>query len=234
MGIRSLNRFLQNICKKLLPTSLEDLRDKIIAIDANNYLYQIINGNLLQNIDDACKVFKKYNIEPLFVFDGPPPDYKKTIIRKRRNYFNSLHSKHNMLTQIKDAGGTTNIDKTMHIIEKKMRKLTSDDIAQVKKYLDVNKYKYVVTNNEIEADTACVDLVKNKTVYAVLSEDMDIVGMGCPITIRYFDKTNETCVYYNIDNIVNDLGITIDEFMKMCNMVCKNISVEKAFQLIKK
>ena len=233
MGIRSLNRFLQNKCKNLLPTSLEDLRNKIIAIDANNYLYQIINGNLLQNIDDACKVFKKYNIEPLFIFDGPPPDYKKNIIRKRRNYFTSLHSKHNILTQIKDTGRAKNIDKTMHIIENKMRKLSSHDIKEVKAYLEVNNYKYVVTTNEIEADTMCVDLVKNKTVYAVLSEDMDIVGMGCPMTIRYFDKTNEMCVYYDIDNIVNNLGITIDEFKKMCTMVSNKISVEKAFELIK-
>ena len=233
MGIRSLNRFLQNICKKLLPTSLEDLRDKIIAIDANNYLYQIINGDILKNIDDACEVFKKYNIEPLFIFDGPPPDYKKQIIRKRRNYFTSLIARHKLLTQIKDACGTNNIDKTMHMLENKMRKLTSDDIAQVKKYLEVNNYKYFVTTNEVEADTMCVDLVKNKTVYAVLSEDMDIVGMGCPMTIRYFDKTNETCVYYNINNILNDLDITIDEFMKMCTMVSSTLSVEKAFELIK-
>ena len=233
MGIRSLNRFLQNTCKNLLPTSLENLRDKIIAIDANNYLYQIINGDILKNIDDACEVFKKYNIEPLFIFDGPPPDYKKQIIRKRRNYFTSLNSKHRLLTQIKDAGGTNNIDKTIHILENKMRKLTSYDIAQVKKYLKVNNYKYFVTTNDVEADTMCVDLVKNKTVYAVLSEDMDIVGMGCPMTIRYFDKTNETCVYYNINNILNDLDITIDAFMKMCTMVSNKLSVEKAFELIK-
>ena len=204
--------------------------DKTIAIDANNYLYQIINGNLLKNLDDACKVFKKYNIETIWIFDGYPPEYKKKIITQRRNYFTSLHRKHHMLSQIKKADKS--INKTMNEIAKKMRKLTSDDIINVKKYLELNNYKYFVTNREVEADTMCVDLAKNKTVYAVLSEDTDIIGMVCPITIRNFDKTNETCVYYNIDSIVTDLKITICEFKKMCGIVTENCSVEKAFELI--
>ena len=101
MGIRSLNKFLQTRCKNLFPKSLECLRDQTIAIDAHNYLYQIINGDLLINVSDACNVFKKYNIHTIWVFDGYPPEHKKDIIKKRKNYFRTLHSKHNILMQIK-------------------------------------------------------------------------------------------------------------------------------------
>ena len=233
MGIRSLNRFLQNRCNNLLPTSLEDLQNKTIAIDAHNYLYQIINGDLIQSLDKVCGIFKKYNIETLWIFDGYPPEYKKKIIKQRKIYFNSLHSKHNILMQIKKDNNSNNLNKTLEIIKHKMRKLTSDDIWQVKKYLENNDLKYFVSNNGVEADTVCVDLVKNKSAYAVLSEDMDIIGMGCPVTIRCFNKNNEKCIYYNIDNIVNDLGITIDTFKKMCGMVTKTVTIEKAFELIK-
>lgn len=233
MGIRSLNKFLQNRCNNLLPDSLEGLRDKTLAIDAHNYLYQIINGDLIQNLDDACSVFKKYNIETLWIFDGYPPEYKKKIIKQRKNYFNSLHSKHNILMQIKKDNNSNNLNKSLDIIKNKMRKLSSSDICQVKKYLEENNYKYFVTNNGVEADTMCVDLVNSKSVYAVLSEDMDIIGMGCPITIRKFNKNDEKCIYYNIDKIVSDLNLTVDTFKHMCAMVNNKVTVEKAFKLIK-
>jgi flap endonuclease-1 len=233
MGIRSLNKFLQNKCKNLFPEGLEGLRGKTIAIDAHNYLYQIINGDLLKNVTDACYVFKKYNIKTIWVFDGYPPEYKKKIIKQRKNYFNTLHSKHTILMQIKKDGITSNLNKSIDILEKKMRKLTSNDIAQVKKYLENNNYDYFVTNNGIEADTVCVDLVKSNSAYAVLSEDMDIIGMGCPMTIRKFNKIDETCIYYDIDNIIDELCITTDKFKKMCKMVTKNVTIGKAFELIK-
>ena len=233
MGIRSLNRFLQNKCKNLLPIGLEKLKNKRIAIDANNYLYQIINGDLIKNVNDACDVFSKYNIEILWIFDGYPPEYKKKIIEKRRNYFTSLNNKHNILSQIKKSNMSTKLEKTMEIIETKMRKLTSNDISEVKKYLEKNNYKYFVTNNEVEADKMCVDLALNNTVDAVLSEDMDIIGMCNPLTIRCFNKNNETCIYYNLHQIVSELGIEINDFKKMCSIVSNTMTIEKAFEKVK-
>ena len=129
MGIRSLNKFLQKKCNNLLPDSLECLQNKTIAIDAHNYLYQIINGDLLKNVNDACILFQKYNIDTLWIFDGYPPEYKKKIIKHRRNYFNSLHSKHNILMQIKKYNNHNNLNKSLDILENKMRKLNSNDIS---------------------------------------------------------------------------------------------------------
>ena len=237
MGIRSLNRFLHHRCKKnLLPCNLEKMRNWKIAIDANNYLYQIINGDLLKNVDEFCKVLKKYNISAIWIFDGPPPDYKKPIIKQRRNYFSSLRNKHHILDQINKQNKErrdTNVEYSMNKIEKKMRKLTSEDIQQVKKYLEENGYTYFVTSDTVEADMMCVELIASNSVNAVLSEDMDIIGMGCPITIRCFDQKNKTCIYYILDDIVADLCITTEKFKKMCSMVSYNCSVEKAFEFIK-
>ena len=191
MGIRSLNRFLRNRCKNLLSDDLEKMRNWKIAIDANNYLYQIINDDLLKNLDEFCGVLKKYNISAVWIFDGKPPTYKKAIIKQRRNYFSSLRNKHNILDQIynnKRERRDTNIEYSMNKIEKKMRKLTSTDIKQTKIYLDENGYTYFVTSDTVEADTMCVELINSNSVNAVLSEDMDIIGMGCPITIRRFDQ----------------------------------------------
>ena len=63
---------------------------------------------------------------------------------------------------------------------------------------------------------------------------MDIVSMGSPITIRMFDMIEETCVYYVLEDIVNIIGITIEEFKEMCSMVTDKYSIEKAFKFINK
>ena len=46
-------------------------------------------------------------------------------------------------------------------------------------------------------------------------------------------EDDETCIYYDIDNIIDELGITTDKFKKMCKMVTKNVTIGKAFELIK-
>lgn len=234
MGVRSLNRFLQKRCKNLLPQTIAKMNGWKIAIDINNYLYQIINGDLMKNLEDFCSILKKHNITPLFIFDGYPPEYKKKIIAQRRNNLLSLRNKHKILEMISKDNKSPLLEQTINNISKKIRKLTSVDIIRVKKYFENNNYKYFVSSEQTEADTMCYELIKKKSVDAVLSEDMDIVSMGSPITIRMFDMNEETCVYYVLEDIVNIIGITIEEFKEMCSMVTDKYSIEKAFKFINK
>ena len=234
MGIRSLNRFLQNKCKYLLPQTLTKMKGWNIAIDINNYLYQIIDGDLMKNLADFCFVLKKYNITPIFIFDGYPPEYKKKIIEQRRKNLSSLRNKHNILKMISKDNNSPLLQQTINSISKKIHKLTSNDIKNVKDYLKNNNYNYFVATEQTEADTICYELVKNNSVKAVLSQDMDIIGMGSPITIRNFNQKEETCIYYVMDDILADIGITIEDFKKMCSMVTDKFSIEKAFEFINK
>ena len=234
MGVRSLNRFLQKRCKNLLPQTIAKMKGWKIAIDINNYLYQIINGDLMKNLEDFCSVLKKHNITPLFVFDGYPPEYKKKIIMQRRNNLLSLRNKHKILEMINKDNKSPLLEQSINNISKKIHKLTSADIVRVKKYFENNDYNYFVSSDQTEADTMCYELVKNKSVDAVLSEDMDIVSMGSSVTIRKFNQEEETCVYYVLDDIVNDIGITVEKFKKMCSMVTDKYSIEKAFEFINK
>src|SRR2546426_8866931 len=84
------------------PTSLEALRGRTIAVDGNLELYQFLSvmrtrdGQPLQDSRDritshlnglafrTTRLLADYDIRPVFVFDGPPPELKREEIRRRR------------------------------------------------------------------------------------------------------------------------------------------------------
>ena len=86
MGIRGLNRFMQNRCANgLSRLHLKDFIGKRIAVDTSIYMYRYSGeGALLENIYLMGSVFRHYNIHAVFVFDGPPPPQKTELIEIRR------------------------------------------------------------------------------------------------------------------------------------------------------
>ena len=79
MGIKHLNRFLRdNAQSSIKMISLKELSGKIIAIDISVYMYKYMSENsLLENMYLMLATFKHYNIIPVFIFDGKPPEEKK-------------------------------------------------------------------------------------------------------------------------------------------------------------
>ena len=82
MGVKQLNKFINEKCKKSINKKLLfDLRNKTVVVDANNYLYRfMVNDELIPNLYQFCIVLQFYNIKPIFVFDGCPPDEKKELV----------------------------------------------------------------------------------------------------------------------------------------------------------
>ena len=84
------------------PTTLESLRGRTFAVDGNLELYQFLSimrtrdGTPLQDshgritshlnglIFRTTRLISEFEIRPVFVFDGPPPELKREEIRKRR------------------------------------------------------------------------------------------------------------------------------------------------------
>lgn len=83
MGIRCLNKYLnKHIISGIKHISLSNLRNKTIAIDISIYLHEFnIDNHLILNFTTMIELFKKYNIIPIFVFDGPPPKEKITCAK---------------------------------------------------------------------------------------------------------------------------------------------------------
>src|SRR5947199_943246 len=83
------------------PTSLEALRGRSIAVDGNLELYQFLSimrtrdgqplqdskGRITSHLNGLAfrttRLLADYDIHPVFVFDGPPPELKREEIRRR-------------------------------------------------------------------------------------------------------------------------------------------------------
>jgi flap endonuclease-1 len=86
MGIRNLNRYLRDNCPESIRCiNVADLSGKRIAVDISIYLYKYEAENaLLENMYNMLSIFRYYNIIPIFIFDGKPPQEKKALLIKRQ------------------------------------------------------------------------------------------------------------------------------------------------------
>ena len=83
---------------------LEDLKGRSVAVDANNMLYQFLalirmrdgrpftdaqgrtTSHLVGLLLRTTRLIADYDIRPVFVFDGKPPELKMKTLRERRAY----------------------------------------------------------------------------------------------------------------------------------------------------
>ena len=90
MGIKLLTSLFKkyNVNNGITEITLEKLGGKKIVVDIFIYLYKYLKEErLLENIYLMCFIFRKYNITPLFVFDGYDIDInkKKELIKRKQH-----------------------------------------------------------------------------------------------------------------------------------------------------
>lgn len=220
MGIRHLNRLLQNRCNNLLPKNIEFMADWKIAVDINNYLYKIIHGDIIENISSFCKLMEKYNVDVIFVFDGKPPKEKEKIIQDRKYKLLALRNKLEMLEKIPIK--SDQINSTIESLRKKTRKIKYHEINMVKEFFTRTNHKFCISIDNTEADDLCREMVEMGRVNAILSDDMDFIGSGCENVIRSFNQNSETASLYCLSDILVDMEMSKPEFIEYCNKLKKD------------
>ena len=178
MGIRYLNRFLQeNAPSGIKKMHFYNLSGKRIVVDTSIYLYRFkSDGDLIENMYLLISLFKHYNIDPLFVFDGPAPKEKKELLiqRKRdkelakKTYLNLKEKISNAVDQNTKVEISLEMDK----LKKTFVTISKKDIKEVKELFEVYAVNYITADGE--ADKLCAKLVQKKIAWACLSEDMDM------------------------------------------------------------
>ena len=221
MGIQYLNNYMKKSANQesIVKTNLEDLKNKIIAIDTSIYLYRFQSENsLLENMYLMISIFKYYNIIPIFVFDGKPPKEKLDIIEKRNNDKILAEQQHDELEKklltIKNDSLKNEMIECINSLKKKFVRLKRSDILNVRNLIEAFGVYYIEAVGE--ADELCAKLVIKKHAYACLSEDMDLFLYGCPRVLRYLSLVNRTVIVYHLDRILNDLDLTFTEFKEIC------------------
>ncbi len=222
MGIKNLNRFIRDHCTKesIKCVPISHLDGKKIAVDISIYIYKFVSeGCLIENMYLMLSIFKYYNVVPIFVFDGKPPTEKKELLIKRKNDKKYAESEYNRLKENLKSDDIDDDEKqeiitTMDLLKKQFVYIQKEQIIMIKEM--IKSYGMTYYDAVGEADEICALLVLKKIVWACLSEDTDMFVYGCTRVLRYFSLLNHTLVMYDTKKILEELGLTQQEFREIC------------------
>lgn len=174
--------------------TLNSLRDKRLAVDANNYLYQFLSlirtrdgaplrdseGNVTSHLAglmfrSTCLIHD-FKIDLVFVFDGKPPVLKGEEIRKRRA------QREKALQEWEQALKNHDYAKVFSKAVMTSR-LTRSMIEDAKRLLTLLGIPYVQAPSEAEAQTAYMAM--RGDVWAASSKDYDCILFGAPKLLRF-------------------------------------------------
>lgn len=198
-----------------------ELSGKKIAVDISIYLYKYAAENcLIENMYSLLGIFRENNIIPIFVFDGKSPAEKKALLEQRRQEKKDAEREYNALKNVLETNdGMEELDKqeimaSMDLLKKQFVYINKEHIKKVKHLIISFGMTYYDAPGE--ADELCAALVIKKKVWAIMSEDMDMFVYGCPRVLRYFSLLNYNVVVYSMKLILEELGLTQEEFRQIC------------------
>jgi len=178
--------------KKIL--SLEDLRGKSLAVDAQNYLYQFLSlirtqdgtplqdshGNVTSHLAGlmfrSTRLIHDYDIYLVFVFDGQPPQLKQHEIMKRREMREKATQE--WQTALKAGDYATAFSKA--VMSSHLTRFMVEDSKRLLQFLGI---PFVQAPSEAEAQSAYMAL--KGEVWAASSKDYDSLLFGAPRLLRY-------------------------------------------------
>ena len=219
MGVPYLNRFLkQNTKNGMNRVSLSKYRGCKIAVDTSIYMYRFMSENLfVENFYLMMTLFIKYEITPVFIFDGIPPQEKKAEIEMRYARKERAFEEYNRkMTEYEDATGNRRraLKKELDNLKRQFIRVEKDDIQTVKNLIQAYGLSYFTATGE--ADVVCAGLMREGLVDACMSDDMDLFVYGCSKVLRYLSILNSTVIEYDLDTILSDLDISFDGFKQIC------------------
>jgi 5'-3' exonuclease len=216
MGIKYLNKLLLNSCNQesiRSGVSLSEFTGKILVIDASIYIYKFLEEKaLIENMYLFVSIMIHHKIIPLFVFDGKSPPEKKDLLYERRMKKREAERCYMELKSSLDPM-TKDTEQKMESLRRQFIRMTDENIRATKELLTA----YGITYYEAmgEADELCVQLVLQNKAWACVSDDMDMFVYGCPRVIRNISLLNQTCILYDLNNILTNLNMTMTEFRQI-------------------
>jgi 5'-3' exonuclease len=165
-------------------------------------------------------IFKYYNITPIFIFDGKPPDEKKDVMKQRYDDKKVASRKYDELAAI-HATTTDEHEKSemaieMEKLKRQFLRIRKEDVQNVKTLMDTCGVAYYDAPGE--ADVMCASMVIHRQAWACVSDDMDMFAYGCTRVMRHFSLLSHTVVFYNITGILRELAIPMRDFRNILVM----------------
>ena len=243
MGIKNLNSFIKKHSQNgIKDITISDLQNRTIAIDTSIFMYKFMYSHrFIDNFIQQLFHLKSFNIKPIYIFDGKPPEEKKEVLDSRKEskikISNKLVELEEKRSKLVDSNEIENINKEIQSIRKKQIIVTKSDVSNLKRVFDILNVDYIQA--DCEADLLCCELYKNNKVYACLSNDMDFLPSGAGRLLRNYNLSNNLQLY-DLQIILQDLDLTYEQFVDFCilcgcDYTCKisRLGPETAFKVIK-
>ena len=176
------------------PTTLNALRGRSIAVDGNLELYQFLSvmrtrdgrpledskGRITSHLNGlafrTARLIADYDIRPVFVFDGPPPELKREEIRKRRE----AREKSQREYEAAIAAGDRAKAWSKAVMTSR---LTRPMVEEAKALLSLFGIPWIQAPSEGEAQAAF--LTQDGRTWATGSKDYDSLLFGAPRLARF-------------------------------------------------
>lgn len=224
---------------------LKDLKNKVIAIDAFNMLYQFLttlrgpDGSPLQNSKGQITShiqgllsrnlkYLKIGIKPIFVFDGKPPELKKKERERRQNLKKEAQRQYDIAKERNDLEG-------MRKYSSRIITVNEEIINSAKKLLNLLGIPHVDAPSEGEVQAG--ELVKQKVADYAVSQDADTIIFGAPNVIRNLSISGKKKIkgklgtqtlsptLFELDKTLEDLNINQDQLIILAILVGTDFNI---------
>lgn len=227
MGIKNLRVLINKYSKSNEKIKkLSDHTDEILGLDTSCYLYAALtyqshsDNNYLSYFVNQIINFLTHNITPVYIFDGEADEQKKEITLKKRKEKKevALQKIHDLQSQITN-NDVDNVDnKTIYqqIFEekKKVIQVTPQHNQTLQTFFDLIGIQYYICN--IEADVLLGYLSKQGVVDGVLSNDSDLLLLGCSNLIKGYKNQKCSLIEWNLQEILESLKLSESQFICCC------------------
>ncbi|XP_047444898.1 probable flap endonuclease 1 homolog [Mugil cephalus] len=194
MGITKLADLIRSHAPDAIShKNISDYTGKIIALDTSIVMNQFRAAtpmvSPLTGLFFRTLTFLEHDIKPVFVFDGKPPEEKSAVLEKRAEA---------LCWKSPNRTGTASTQ--------------TRNCQQLLKHMGVP-----IIQAPGDAEALCARLVREGTVDAVASEDMDTLPFGATTLIRQLNaKKDSEIVEYSLPKLLKTLKIKHKGFVDLC------------------
>lgn len=212
MGIKNFIKLIAKYSPNAITsTNILKYKGKILGIDANLMIYKMVNairqnGYDIKNEDIIVTHihtlllklmgFVKYNITPVFVFDGLAPKIKEETLNKRRIIQELVKKKY--------CEAKTDEDKKKYYMR---YSITDKEMEECKQLITL--FNFTIIDSVEEADSQLVELLNCNKIDYIVTDDMDILAFGGRNILKNFSVSSSKQIQeINLEQFKKDTNLT--------------------------